>query len=594
MARGKGDPGREPVTIVAIDQDLCSRTYGVAPCTAAVGTTGAHKCYRTRKTCQDPENYDLGLPLALLFGNPQFGPFPGYNILPFLVSVSTSPTRINIGGRKGRDGSLGKRASVTIVMQDAPHSDNLVDPYLSERTWDPLDRGTFWSKWLARTPYYFGRPIRIIEGYRGENVATFTSRHYVIDKVEGPDSSGKVTIRASDLLRLADNDVAKVTGLSPGYLSVAIDSSITAFVVDGAGAGDYETSDGLLRIEDEVITYATASYSTPLGLWTFVGATRGAYNTTAAAHEADATTQKCLDFSGMQAWEAIRELLVTHAGIPGSYIDDAAWQAEAETWTGNYKVSRQISAPTGVAAMLGELCEQSLLYIWWDEKNQKIRLRAVRPAMPSEVIALTEGQHLLQGMTKLRVRPEERLTEVWISHDLRSAVHPLGERASYLQTRARVDLEAESSEQYGVRKIYELMAVWLTGDAQVSPLSYRMMSRYRDMPPYLTIGLDAKDQDIEPAQVADITFRGMVDETGAPLKQRYEVISIEEIVPGEKLKVEMQASQFASRYAFFMDNAAGTFSSYSEVPEIAGFFCPPSGAGAAERFPDNSEPYVFI
>ena len=49
--------GREPVWIVELHLDYCSLIYGAAPCTAAIGTTGADKCYNTNKTCQDKTNY---------------------------------------------------------------------------------------------------------------------------------------------------------------------------------------------------------------------------------------------------------------------------------------------------------------------------------------------------------------------------------------------------------------------------------------------------------------------------------------------------------------------------------------------------------
>jgi hypothetical protein len=49
---------KERVIFLEVDQEFCSRTYGNAPCTAALGVTGTRKCYNTRFTCQDPANYD--------------------------------------------------------------------------------------------------------------------------------------------------------------------------------------------------------------------------------------------------------------------------------------------------------------------------------------------------------------------------------------------------------------------------------------------------------------------------------------------------------------------------------------------------------
>lgn len=57
-----GDVGefdvREPFVVIELEQDQCRLLYGESPCTAALGTTGTRKCYNTRSTCQDRENYD--------------------------------------------------------------------------------------------------------------------------------------------------------------------------------------------------------------------------------------------------------------------------------------------------------------------------------------------------------------------------------------------------------------------------------------------------------------------------------------------------------------------------------------------------------
>ncbi len=130
--------GRQPVTVVELDLDFCTRTNGVAPCTAAVGITGTQKCFNTRKTCQDPNNYASSaktyrfstLPLPLEFQS-----------IPSLRSVSIAPLRLDPG--KG----LGIRASVTVAITDHPFTDTFgLDKYLSERSYNPFLRGTYWGK----------------------------------------------------------------------------------------------------------------------------------------------------------------------------------------------------------------------------------------------------------------------------------------------------------------------------------------------------------------------------------------------------------------------------------------------------------------
>src|SRR5690625_2769645 len=150
-----GVSGRKPVTIVELDQDRCTRVYGVAPCQAALGVTGERKCFNALAGCQDPANYNKGT-LTLRFTDARSTiPRDGTVYIPSLLSVQSRPMRIEPS--KG----LGTRASVKIVLQDHPSDDHQVDPYVGERPYDPMTRGTFWTKWLARNPYYQNRPIQI-------------------------------------------------------------------------------------------------------------------------------------------------------------------------------------------------------------------------------------------------------------------------------------------------------------------------------------------------------------------------------------------------------------------------------------------------
>lgn len=589
----EGDPGREPLVIVEIDQDLCEEVYSVAPCVAAIGVTGAFKCYNSRKTCQDPANYNITTPtpLTLRFIKPSSSIPVGENLLPFLVSVSSTPTRVNIGGRPVRDGSFGKRSSVTITMKDHPHSDNLVDPYLADRSFtDPLNRSTFWAKWLARNPFYNGRAIRIREGYVGQAIANMQVRHYIIDKVEEPDAQNNVVIRASDILRLADDKKSVAPELSTGELDQDYPSTGTIAAV--ADPGDYPSA-GVIRVDNEVMRYTFLVEGG--GISSFTGITRGAEGTTAAAHTEGSTVQLCLEVN-LPAWEAAYTILRDFGNVLDAFIDEAAWELEAEKWVAGFNVSRIITEPIGVTQLVGELCQQSLFYIWWDERAQEVRLRAVRPPLPSEVILITEDTDIIQGSVKTKVRPEERITEVWVSHTLRTPVDNVNDRDSYLNTRLRVDADASGADEYGDRVKYEILGAWLTGDAQVSPLSFRVLARYVDNPRYPTMELDAKDRTLIPGDVLDVDYRGFVDSQGDKVLSRFEVISVQEVQSGERIRIELQDSQFTNRYAFITQNGVADYPLATAAEIALGCYLSfPAGAGPAENFPsDDTPPYVFV
>ena len=199
---------REPYQIVEIDQETCSLSHGIAPCTA----TG-EPCYNTFATCQDTPNYTTSV-LTLKFTHAKDRVENG--VIPSILSVSTTPTQLNPGGASKDKRALGTRSTVTIQFQDHPYPDYFVDRYRTQRSYIATERGTFWSKWLARNPYYKNTPIRIIDG--DYTSGTSNTRHYIIERIDGPDSTGKVTLMGKDILSIADDDKALAPPPSNGEL----------------------------------------------------------------------------------------------------------------------------------------------------------------------------------------------------------------------------------------------------------------------------------------------------------------------------------------------------------------------------------------
>src|SRR5699024_2451467 len=335
---------REPVTYIEIDQDFCTRTYGVLPCEAGIGVTGSDKCYNTLVTCQDPDNYQRGK-LTLRFTADGITPAPGVYGIPSVHSVSTAPTVINPGGGGKRSGPLGQRASLRVVINDHPSSDNLVDPYVEDRGYDPVERGTYWTKWLARNPYYNNREIRVLDGFVGQSLSEMTSRTYLIDRIDGPDQNGRVTITAKDVLRLADDDKALVPNPSPGELTSDIDkdSNISTLDVTGANTSNYPAS-GAIRINREVMRYTGRAMSG--SNLRFSGVTRATDGTERVSHRAGDRVQQCFRYTNKRADALAYEWLTQYARVPTQFIDYASWQQEADLWLGQFEMDSLITEPT--------------------------------------------------------------------------------------------------------------------------------------------------------------------------------------------------------------------------------------------------------
>lgn len=552
--------GRQSLQIIEIDQDFCTRTYGTAPCTAAVGATGSIKCFNTRKTCQDTANYLAGTQ-TLRFTKAQENLPKDIYLIPSLVSVSTSPTVLNTASGSKDQKPLGIRATLTATFIDHPHNDRVVDPYRDSRGYDPIETGTFWTKWLARNPYYQNRVIRLKEGYVGQDLGDMVTRTYLIDSINGPDSGGKVTLKAKDVLNLADDDKAQAPAPSVGELIEAELAAETTLRVTGATASEYPAP-GVVRINSELITYTGVSTisGTEINL---TGCVRGTNGTTAADHSSEDRVQWCLEYASVNAVDVAEDLLTTYAGVDASYIPSVDWGTERDTWLAPFTVSTIISEPTGVTKLLGELTEQCLFSIWWNERDAEIKLRAVRPVTetPTE---LTDEAQIIAGSAQIIREPKERKTQVWTFFLQKDLTEGLDEEKNYRRVRIRADLEREGADLYGESRIKKIYSRWLQTDAQVINLNSRTLARYRDTPQYMTVEVDAKDRALWTGDVVEVQHRNVVDVTGEQIRQIYQIISAEEVAAGHKVKYKLLRYEFIGNAALWAANSQADYTASTE------------------------------
>jgi hypothetical protein len=578
--------GRQPVTIVELDQDFCNLEYGVAPCTAAIGTTGDRKCYNTRITCQDAANYDRGN-LTLKFSDIEVR---GEIIIPSLVSVTSTPTEINIGNSDRNSAPLGRRASVNIVIQDHPYDDALVDKY--ERDFDPMKRGTFWSKWIARNPFYQNRLIRIKEGYLGQSLNEMQTRHYVINQINGPDSNGRVTIIANDILKLAEDDRAQCPRPSNGRLAASIDDSDTSFSLLPTGIGSEYPASGIGIIEKELISYTRSGDNI-----TITG--RALRGTEAAEHDADSAFQVVQVFNNVRVDALIKTLLEDFGNIDSSYIPFSAWEAEAGTFLAGFNLTAWITEPTGVSELIGEIAQQCLCYIWWDERAQEIRFRSIRPAIQEDIIKnITQDNNIIANSVKIERDPKQRISQLWFYFRQINPTLSLTDATNYGRTDIRVDLDAESADQFGERRVRRIFSRWLdeTNEGEIIATTTRLLERYKVNPTYVYFSLDAKDRDLKVGDVISFTHRSFVDDTGNFSVEALQVIRLDEAEAGHRINYKCQFFGFAltgvgARSVFIMANDAPDYDAASDDQKLFGGWI---AENEAPYFPDDGDAYRIV
>lgn len=553
--------GREPVTIIEIDQDFCGEVYGVAPCTASIATsTTGQKCFNTFVSCQDRDNYNRQVKTLRFVAPHANSMIAGVNLLPLIktdnngrAQVKTSPTTINIGGANANLQPLGKRETVTIQMRDMPYNDALVDPYRSERPYNPLENGTFWSKWLARNPYYQGRNLRVLEGFAGQSLNQFKVRHYIIDTITQPGSNGTVTIKAFDILRKTDGDKAKYPEVINCRLNADVDEVQTTITAFGT-ASDFTVSDPIIsyeaiRINDEVIEFGSVS-DLGGGIIQFNNCVRNASGTAISSHSLDDDIFRCVDMAG-ESWRIAAWLLKNPAGIPDSYIDESEWDEECDEWIGIFNMYRRLTEALDVNKMLSEITQQSLFYIWQDIYQQKINIKPMR--LPESPVKINDTSNILAGSYSESVDDKTAKTQIWVFVNQRDITEDLDKDINFKNLQVNVDEEAESDNQRGEPRIMKIYSPWLTGTTQAIALGFRLLGRYRISQRIASFEVDFKDDYLEIGTVIDLSHRNQVDIFGLPDERRFEVISRETVMQGHKLKVQAQIYDYAGdvglRYA---------------------------------------------
>lgn len=498
------------VTLVEIDIPQCSLTYGAAPCTAELGVTGEIKCFNTRRTCQDTENFDPA-PLTLRFVRPSTDHL--YDAIPNLDGVSVTPQVIDPGG------SMGERESVSITFADHPHSDVGLDKYVDERAYDPFRRGTFWGKLRARVTSFKGFALRVYRGNNGDPLEDMDVAHYLIETTAGPDGRS-FRITAKDVLKVADGDRAQAPEVSRGQLAAPISDVDASLTLEPAGIGDAEyPSSGKATIGgSEVVSFTRSGDIVSL-------TERGSSNTEPEDHDAGEAFQLALVYDSETAANIIYDLLTTYTAVDPSWIPLTDWQAEVDEYIGRL-YNAEIVEPTPVRDLVNELIAQVGLVFWTDVAALQIRLTALRPVLTTAE-TITEDR-IVERTFRSKEQPKKRVSQAWTRFGLISPVESLDDPKNFRSTAVEVDLESETenNDEPAIKKVYSR---WINvgNRAAAESLNSLLIDRYRVAPRRFNFSLYRGDSIPQVGEGVFLEHRSIQDDTGAASSVPVQVVSVD-------------------------------------------------------------------
>lgn len=377
--------------------------------------------------------------------------------IPSIAQVNFTPSRLALGE------SLGQRASIRVSFKDHLHIHN----------GEPYDQGSFWGKWRGRYGTTLrGCKLRIIRGQVGQALADMDIRHYLVDTSDGPTAQDAIyVIEAKDVLKFADEDRAQAPLVSNGRLGGSLTSSATSatLVPSGIGNAEYPASGWVCLGGKEVVSFTRSGDSLTI--------TRGQFGSIAQTHDAADRVQLVKRYTGDTPATILSDLLVTYAGVPAEYIEQAEWDAEVNDNLG-VLYARTITEPTSVRKLVNELIEQAALAVWWDDRAQRIRLQVLRE-IATDTDTFDE-ERIIDGTLKVKEQPDKRISQIWTFYNQRDPTNRGAEQDNFRSALADVDLEKET--EYGSAEIEQIQAPWIATENAATRLNAIKLSRFRDPP----------------------------------------------------------------------------------------------------------------
>lgn len=253
----------------------------------------------------------------------------------------------------------------------------------------------------------------------------------------------------------------------------------------------------------------------------YLNLTRGQLGTTALAHSANDRVQWVLRYVSADAADILYDILVNYAGVDPAYIALPAWQTETGTFL-NRLYTANIAEPVGARDLASELIEQAGLAVWWDDRQQLIRLQVLR-SIATDADLYDEG-NTLEDTLQIQEQPEKRVSQVWVYFDQRNPCEPM--REDNFRSHA-VIVDPTREADYGSPAIKKILSRWIPngGRSVALRLGEIQLARFKDPPRAFAFDL-FYGSTISLGGGYRVGSWALQDEEGAPENAKIQVIRV--------------------------------------------------------------------
>lgn len=505
----------------------------------AVDAGDGLRCYYSRPSCQDPDNFNSGHPYegtAALRGFREYrlcrqdGPLAlaGENVAPLLDRFDVAGQEIDAK----RGVTVNERVKLTCHDDAGPGVWNPTQQQRGALVNTATGQGTFWRRFVtinrnyANPKGYLIHKAGFVETAGTE--AEFQQRGRYVMRNIMIRTDDRVEIECTDRLKLTRKDIpAKIS--QSNTLASTVDASPSSNVLTLVDAGEVSppaanassaTPDYfvVLEINFDTIWAEKVNVLTRNLVTNQITVQRGRWGTTPQVQGAGAVIREVAEFGterndptgiplGKNPMDIIPELY-RYAGIDAADIDTATFASERDLWLAS-SIDTATGAESGVLFrrtllerksvedLVREIRSLVMLMVWVGE-DQRVTGKLFAPPIPTETITtLDDDSNLVDGSIEIDDSDESRLTRALIAWGLAAGEN--GDTPEdFNLVQVNIALDEEEDPYYGEQRADVILSQWLRETDLLNPTSLvaRIVSRFRHGARIFGLSLEIKDDSV--------------------------------------------------------------------------------------------------